>query len=105
LEVEDDNPEVLVDAEERIQTSMSEEYNIQQEKLNNIVDMLVDAQIPHIEVSCNRRREQVAQKLHKVIEEYLPPNRNSMFEKLVPISLQASANLLRNEFSCVNCSQ
>jgi len=98
LEVEDETPETLEDADERIRTEITDEYSLQQERCNNITDMLEEAQIPHMEVSGNRKPEQVAERLHKTIEEFLPPNRESLFEKVTPISHAACENLLKSNY-------
>ena len=61
LDVEDETPETLDDADERIRTEITDEYSLQQERCNNITDMLEEAQIPHMEVSGNRKPEQVTE--------------------------------------------
>ena len=100
LDVEDDTPETVEDADERLRTEITDEYSLQQERVNNITDMLEEAQIPRLEVSGNRKVEQVAERIKSALQTYLPPNRQSIFEKVTPISHQAGmecgkGNILR----------
>ena len=98
LEVEDESPETWEDADERLRTEITDEYSLQQERINNITDMLEEAQIPHMEVSGNRKPEQVEDRVKKTIENFLPPNRDSIFEKVTAISHQACENLLKSNY-------
>ena len=60
--------------------------------------MLVEAQIQQLEVSGNRKQEQVAERIEKSLMSYLPPNRDSIFEKVTPVSLAAAENLIRSNY-------
>ena len=77
---------------------MSEEYSIQQEQINNITELLDEAQITRLNVDGSRKIYQVYDKTIKMIEPYLRPCRSSMFERVIAVSVAHSESLLRSNY-------
>ena len=62
LEVEDPHPESVEEAEERLRIELSEDYSVQQELVNNLLELLEEAQIPRLQVDGSRKIYQVQNK-------------------------------------------
>ena len=59
LEVEDPHPESVEEAEERLRIELSEDYSVQQELVNNLLELLEEAQIPRLQIDGSRKIYQV----------------------------------------------
>lgn len=62
LEVEDPHPESVEEAEERLRIELSEDYSVQQELVNNLHELLEEAQIPRLQIDGSRKIYQVQNK-------------------------------------------
>ena len=98
LEVEDPHPESIDEAEERLKIEMTDEYSVQQEQVNNSLELLEEAQIPRHFIDATRKIHQVYVKTLKEIEPYLRPCRQSMFERVVQVTMAQSDALLRSGY-------
>ena len=62
LEVEYPHPESVEEAEERLRIELSEDYSVQQELVNNLLELLEEAQMPRIQIDGSRKIYQVQNK-------------------------------------------
>ena len=62
LEVEDPHPESVEEAEERLRIELSEDYSVQQELVNNLLELLEEAQMPRLQIDGSKKVYQVQNK-------------------------------------------
>jgi adenylate/nucleoside-diphosphate kinase len=98
LEVEDEFPESVEEAKERLSGEMMNETALERERLNNMFDLVEQAQIPKFEITCNRKPEEAYAKIKVALEKFLPPFRAAMFERVRGISLAQAENLLKANY-------
>ena len=69
LEVEDPHPESVEEAEERLRIELSEDYSVQQELVNNLLELIEEAQMPRLQIDGSRKIYQVQNK-GNLVEQY-----------------------------------
>uniref|UniRef100_A0A0R3T4R8 Nucleoside-diphosphate kinase n=1 Tax=Rodentolepis nana TaxID=102285 RepID=A0A0R3T4R8_RODNA len=96
-EIEEDEEETDSEAKLRLEEEITERVEKENEGIQEVIDALIEAKIPHFNILADDQLTRVRYRLIRKIKKYIL-NRSAIFERVYSVTLEEAENLIASGF-------